>query len=265
MFVPECFKIEGLYFCKVAHKKKNPIESNWQNKTYTWKDVLNWSNNINVGLIGSENFVILDIDQEQAKMVLKKLPETIVTITGSGGIHAYYKTKKAYTVRINNDKGRVFDIQSTGTQALMPGSQHPNGNYYEIDRGDEIPFVEFNKLLKECSKFGTTSNSNSQKKSIHNFDKKLKKPAQATHKQNEYPFTISDVLSKLGFDAPAGEGLTDTPFGISNGKRCLHYNDFSGLWYDFHNNSETYSGTLRRLLYLLKKKNKLPEQFRGYI
>jgi hypothetical protein len=269
MFIPQIFNDDRLSFVKLKYRQKVPFEKCWQEKKYSFYEASKWSSNSNIGLQGSEFFVILDIDQEIGKEVLEILPQTARTITGSGGTHAYFFTENAHNFQIDNDKGRVFDLQSEGKQAVMPGSIHPNGNYYKLATTTNIAYVDFDFLIKCLEKYGVKKTQ--KKESL----KRTKTTTQSLKKLkfacNEYPFKISDVLRDLGFDAPSGEGLTDTPFGISQSKQCLHYDDLNGVWFDFNketsNNSTkyTYAGTLRRLLYLLHKKKKLPAKYSSFV
>ena len=83
-----------------------------------------------------------------------ELPETVRSITGSGGCHIFFRIDRPEKNRVNLLEG--VDIRSDGGYIVAPPSIHNNGNQYEweydpdeyeVAHGDEI----LDKLLK-CGK-----------------------------------------------------------------------------------------------------------------
>jgi hypothetical protein len=85
------------------------------------------------------------------------LGQTLVTKTGSGGIHVYVIPKTPYPVkRLDDDQGNHIDIQTQGTYVIAPGSIHPNGNTYEIISRVKTIIEDFNmeKFVERLATFG---------------------------------------------------------------------------------------------------------------
>jgi len=65
------------------------------------------------------------------------LPDTVTTITGTGGQHLYFKLPDG--VRIPNSAGKVLgpglDVRGEGGQVVAPPTVHPNGQRYEHEHG----------------------------------------------------------------------------------------------------------------------------------
>lgn len=85
---------------------------------------------------------VLDVDDYESYRELEKryepLPDTLTTITGSGGLHFYYKWPTDGTVIRNNASTRLgpgLDVRGDGGFVVAPPSVHPNGKQYEWDAG----------------------------------------------------------------------------------------------------------------------------------
>ncbi len=89
---------------------------------------------------------VLDIDvadgkpgQESYQALVDEhghLPETVVTITGTGGRHVYFQwdPERPITAGMATRLGPGLDIRGTGGQVLAPPTIHPNGQPYAWDR-----------------------------------------------------------------------------------------------------------------------------------
>ena len=118
---------------------------------------------------GCGGVAIFDSDAEdrlQELGVFEKLPPTFRVKTGRGGFHRYYYIPDLDSKIILFDKTRkdpnhpddalhLGEIQWFGTQAVGPGSIHPNGKKYEVE--DDLPIATITKAqLMEaisCCKF----------------------------------------------------------------------------------------------------------------
>ncbi len=85
---------------------------------------------------------VLDVDDYDSYRDLEKnhapLPDTLTVITGSGGLHFYYKYPTDGTVIRNNASTRLgpgLDVRGDGGFVVAPPSIHPNGKQYEYDAG----------------------------------------------------------------------------------------------------------------------------------
>jgi hypothetical protein len=85
---------------------------------------------------------VLDVDDYESYRDLEQrhepLPDTLTTITGSGGLHFYYNYPTDGTVIRNNASTRLgpgLDVRGDGGFVVAPPSIHPNGKQYEWDAG----------------------------------------------------------------------------------------------------------------------------------
>lgn len=133
---------------KVASADHEQINAWWSVRPYT-----------NIGIACGEmsgGLVVIDIDvdNETGKDGMEtlrewekehgELPETATVITGSGGIHLYYKTDKEIHTSVNADAG--VDIRANGGYIVAPPSIHPDtGRAYEFqDYIADVPVAEAN-------------------------------------------------------------------------------------------------------------------------
>lgn len=131
----------------------NQWTDNPQNVIDHWTKV---EPNSNIGITcGSPSGGLLvldfDVDEEKDKDGLAtlieweksygELPETAVAITGSGGMHYFYRTDRTNIHPSTNSELGV-DVRCDGSYIVAPPSIHPNGRRYEWqDPPDEVPIA----------------------------------------------------------------------------------------------------------------------------
>ena len=153
---------------------KAPMIKNWTNVTSDKSpQLVLWGcrktkSNINLGIIcgPSSKCVVLDIDMKDFGMyhwekLIKLHPpiNTFTVHTGNGGLHYYFKFDRASMMVTTCTRLKVggvsigFDVRSTGSQVLGPGSTHPitgkeyipingfEGTWSKDDPGDIIPII----------------------------------------------------------------------------------------------------------------------------
>lgn len=88
---------------------------------------------------------------------MARMPETFTVRTGGGGLHLYYISDLAEklvmfdrTVREGGKPMHLGEVQSRGFQAVGPGSLHPNGTFYTVEK--DLPIarldaVDLHKIL----------------------------------------------------------------------------------------------------------------------
>ena len=72
-----------------------------------------------------------------------KLPQTVSVVTGTGGIHMYYRSNVPVRCSVNRDAG--IDVRGDGGYVVAPPSVHPNGSpyFYDLSRDDvEIAWAD---------------------------------------------------------------------------------------------------------------------------
>lgn len=96
----------------------------------TWPDA-------NIGARPWPWAVVLDIDVRSGGIDTWEklnaghtLPKTLVTETGSGGFHYWFKLP--YRAELNGTAGEGIDVKHNGGYLVMPGSRHPKtGDFYK--------------------------------------------------------------------------------------------------------------------------------------
>lgn len=142
---------------------KHPHIVGWQEKATTDpKKIREWWSkwpDANIGILtGPESgLVVLDVDVPEGVDSLKTLekeygalPETVVSITGSGGYHYLFKHPGFY---IKNSVGKEgegiapgLDIRADGGFIVVAPSLHKNGNTYEWELGGHPTETEVSEL-----------------------------------------------------------------------------------------------------------------------
>lgn len=167
MNIPNQLKNSKFRFIKIIPGTKRPKEKDWSltnNYKFTEKEFQDYIKNAkSYGVVcGFGNLAIVDADDERvAKDVMFKLPKTFTVKTGSGKWHFYFKIPDLDTKIIlsDDDDGNHFgEVQywtedKTGTQALAPGSVHPNGNIYEVLYNENIAEIDKDTLLTALEPF----------------------------------------------------------------------------------------------------------------
>ncbi|MGJ4070752.1 bifunctional DNA primase/polymerase [Corynebacterium macclintockiae] len=90
----------------------------------------------NIGARPAENMVVLDIDPRNGGNATwnrlnqgKELPTTLITRTGSGGLHIWFQLP--YTAPVAKTAGDGIDLKTHRGYLVMPGSTHPTtGDLY---------------------------------------------------------------------------------------------------------------------------------------
>ena len=229
--IPEILKQKGINFVLVEKKGKKPFQKGWQKKIIPF-DSLELKDHIesdgNYGIIGGgeKNLILVDFDDEHIqKLALPMLPETFTVKTGSGMLHLYYFTNGDGSFKgFDEELNTLFDVQSAGKQVVGPGSQHPNGRYYEVVTNVPISFIDYSEL----------------KAALMTFDRKPKKKEmnlKAVGNKIEYvKISGNDFLEKVKEKISMEQTLrwakvdtssnpTKCPFHDSKGGQCLGFNN----------------------------------------
>lgn len=115
-----------------------PLWNNWPlHATNDAKALQNWPQDANIG-VHCEGLLVLDVDTrkggDEGLTYLRTaydLPETLTTITPSGGKHLFYRLPEGHP-GVPNSVERVakgIDVRSTGGYVVAPGSETVSGKY----------------------------------------------------------------------------------------------------------------------------------------
>ena len=140
---------------------KHPIEKGWMKKASTDPDIIKKAftkyqfANIGIATGKDSNLTVLDVDGEAGHETFEglNLPDTPRVITGSGGLHLYFRfTDIKNAVKFASG----LDIRSEGGLVIAPPSAHISGKPYawDVDHHiDDISLAKFpNFLIKEVKK-----------------------------------------------------------------------------------------------------------------
>lgn len=84
------------------------------------------------------------------------LPDSVRSLTGSGGVHILYRLNGTTKNRVNLLDG--VDIRADGGYIVAPPSIHPNGNRYEWEYGPEdTDIAEADDIVKKLLDYGKES------------------------------------------------------------------------------------------------------------
>ena len=140
--IVEEYTSKGLYVIPVEHLGKRPIHNNWTQSTNQW-DTVDFQEK-NIGLITGKrsNLVVLDIDQrgdlsadEKYQKVIALYPTDLVSRTGSGGYHLFYRYPTGVS-RVPNKVGADgIDVRGDGGMVVVPPSVTTKGGYQWVKQG----------------------------------------------------------------------------------------------------------------------------------
>ncbi|MEX5711981.1 bifunctional DNA primase/polymerase [Parafrankia sp. FMc6] len=123
---------------------KRPILPDWTNAASTDRDVIRgwWARwpDANVGIATGprSGLAVLDLDPRsggaesltELETRVGLLPGTAMVVTGSDGVHFYYRHPGTKVVSRAHSLGRGLDVKADGGQVVAPPSVHPNGSRY---------------------------------------------------------------------------------------------------------------------------------------
>lgn len=179
---------------------------------------------INVGIVTGPDtgLVVLDIDGPEGFANLKKLeaenaplPETIRVVTGSGGLHYYWRSPPGVTIL--NSVSRIapkIDFRGQHGQCLAPPSKHKSGGFYEWAEGhspNDLPLADMpDWLIKLAIEGGEKEAAASAKpgkaKKTSTKSRAGKSRAEGTG-WRRFLAEIGDHEGGRGFNAPIGEAI----------------------------------------------------------
>lgn len=168
--IPSQLRRKEFRFVRIDIGSKKPFERGWNipgsNTNYSLEDTkfLAWvGSNQNYGVVaGVGGLIVFDADgllRLTELGVMAELPDTFTVRTGGGGLHLYYLSDLDQKIimydRELKDEGKPLhlgEVQSRGFQAVGPGSLHPNGKYYTIERDLPIASISSEVLKGILSK-----------------------------------------------------------------------------------------------------------------
>lgn len=225
MKIPQQLKQRGIRFVLIEKGCKKPFQKDWPKKIIEFdnQELMNHiSNDGNYGVIGGgeKNLLLVDFDDDKVQEeAMKLLPETFTTKTGSGMFHLYYFSNGKESFKIfNENMDTLADVQGEGKQVVGPGSLHPNGNYYQVERDNEISFIEYSELKAIIMKFDKRPKKEILKKEEYPKDKHIEDNFLEEIKRK---INLKDVLNYIGIDT--SRNPTKCPFHNSNGGKCFGF------------------------------------------
>ena len=148
------YAAKGWRIVPIRPGEKRPALNGWQNIATSDPELITeWftgpyhDHGIGIATGPETGIFVLDVDITDTKAGDEtladleehygRLPETLMSITGSGGWHLLFNYPAGQEIR--NDAGRRLgpglDIRGIGGQIVAPPTIHPNGNAYQWDEG----------------------------------------------------------------------------------------------------------------------------------
>lgn len=182
---------QGFAVFPLAPRSKTPATAHgFKDATTDEAQIRNWWTkrpDANIGVATGHGLVVIDVDDkpEEGKLGgydLKKwekehgeLPQTWTVITGSGGMHYWYRTQENFknTVEILG----AIDVRSLGGYVVAPPSIHPNGKLYSWEASgdpDDIDIADLSgSALELLRSYGAKAGSRNKNKTPYKELKKL--------------------------------------------------------------------------------------------
>lgn len=138
----------GLHVLPLTPRNKTPLIDDWPSGATTDKVVTRqrWERwpDANIGIhVGKSDLVVIDVDPRNggdASMAELRRKHgdawlsSVVVKTGGGGRHYFYRQPSG-AVRVPPTLGPGVDVKRGSSYVVAPGSIHPSGAPYEIERG----------------------------------------------------------------------------------------------------------------------------------
>tara|TARA_R110000824_G_scaffold31342_16_gene102187 strand:+ start:2748 stop:4505 length:1758 start_codon:yes stop_codon:yes gene_type:complete len=138
----EDYTSRGLCVIPVEGMGKRPLHNNWTTSNNDWSE--GDFQNKNIGIITGKrsNIVVIDIDNRgeesadnKAQKILGLYPTNLVSRTGSGGYHLFYRYPHD-TARVPNAVGKDgIDVRGDGGMVVVPPSTTTKGEYHWLKEG----------------------------------------------------------------------------------------------------------------------------------
>jgi len=143
------YTAQGWRVVPVLPGQKRPALSKWteaatadQEKVRAWWQVEHPDAGVGIVTGPGSGLWVLDVDDHDSLYDLEqrheKLPPTLTSITGSGGLHLFFRWPAGAEVR--NDAGRRLgpglDVRGEGGFVVAAPTVHPNGSEYAWDLGE---------------------------------------------------------------------------------------------------------------------------------
>ena len=157
------YAARGLRVLPIVPGKKHPPISAWQTAATTDPGTIEawWTgpysgHGVGIATGAGSGIWVLDIDDYDAYRDLERahepLPDTLTSITGSGGLHLVWRYPTDGRVIRNNAGTRLgagLDVRGEGGQIVAPPTGHPSGGAYEWDAGQPTEPVDAPEWLLE--------------------------------------------------------------------------------------------------------------------
>lgn len=141
-----CVSGYALFACKSAgteHEYKSPALTGWKETPFN-PFVSAADLPVCFGVVLKDDDLVLDFDPRRGEDQLAQLfealqlprTETFIVKTGGGGLHLYFRKPAGVPMRARVPGFPAVEIKTAGKFVVAAGARHPNGQYYEVVRGN---------------------------------------------------------------------------------------------------------------------------------
>lgn len=163
LYIPERLRNPTFRFCLVRKQQKAAYEPNWQAGRPYNDPVLNslLCLKANYGVITHHGgLAILDLDNtDSVRRIEPLLPATFTVRTAKGKHYYFHTTPDARKIVLQDGPTHHGELQAgEWFYVVGPGSTHPSGVKYEIERDLPIATIAWDELKRILAPFVTTNN-----------------------------------------------------------------------------------------------------------
>lgn len=155
--IPQVLRKDGFGFVKLKAQTKVPLEQDWQNKPCSFLEIEPWARDgNNYGILGGYgDLIVIDADTEEISAIVEaKFPATF-TVKTCKGFHFYYLNKDIQKkIVLKKKEEHCGEIIAKGSQAVAPGSIHPDsGIKYSVHRDTAISHLSRELIYRELFEY----------------------------------------------------------------------------------------------------------------
>ena len=211
---------DGIAVFPVIANGKKPCTPNGCKDAKTDKRAINYwwdkweCSNIGIATGPTSRLVVIDLDisdekgkdgykeLEKWQEVNGKFPQTARALSGSGGMHYYFRTDEKYKNRAGILPG--VDVRGEGGYIVAPPSIHPNGNAYKwIESPEEVGIAEVDEVVKKFLSMKEVEKSHPDANGLPTKKFVLPIGAIPSGQRNDTIFRLASSLQSQGFSDAA--------------------------------------------------------------
>lgn len=233
--IPSTLQREEFRFVKVRSREKRAFETGWQHTAnYQYNDVelaKHLSSGGNYGVVTNYgNLAILDLDDAKAVALIEPFLPSTFTVKTSKGCHYYFLLRGyAKKVILQMNGHHLGELQAGPTFYVVgPGSIHPSGIKYEVERNVPIAELGYSELIANIKDYLPRDKEDPP------VSKEPPSLLKMLHPRYETDLRISDVINPSCLHGKGGGEYQGVhPFHGSDTGHNFSVDTSKNVWYCF--------------------------------